>query len=296
MAIQYSGNAQTSTFTPVTKQDIINNVETALLAASWTTISGHATTNLLMQSATTPQGFAIRIRLKDNGGNCVTFSLESTDGVLVGGNSTTVGIFLFPNAGGWVYRITCNKYQAFVYVTPNPVVGRTFAAFGVPFLPTWMAAITTRVGWLQGNAANDTDTTFEASFRGALSGSSAFSFALGQQAMYNSALWTLNGNSSSQIGIVAIPSYVCNTGANTGVGFRWENNSALLIDALISWGSTASNVESKFKGQLWDGLVSTDVYAGDDTAVIDGHNWIVITDNGAGFFNSQRGTLLIATS
>lgn len=296
MAIQYSGNAQTSTFTPSVKQDIINDVETALLAAGWTTISGHGTTNLLMQSATTPQGFAIHVRLKDNGGTCVTFSLESTDGVLVGGNSTTAGIFLNPNSGGYVYRVVCNKYQAFIYATPDPGVGRTFAAFGVPYVPSWVASMTTRVGWLQGNAVSDTDTTNEPSFRSGLSGGTAFGSNMANQAMFNSAIWSFNSNSSNMTGIIGIPAYVCPTGASTSTGYRWENNSALLIDALISWGDTASNVEARFKGQLWDALVSTDAYAGDDTATIDTHNWIVVTDNGTGVTGSSRGTLLIATS
>lgn len=113
MAIPYSGNAQTSTFAPAAKQDIINDVGAALLAAGWTTVSGGTgTTAWKLQSATTPQGYAIRVLMQDNSGNCITFSLESSDGTLVGGNSATVGgAFLIP--GGYTYRIVCSNLRSF---------------------------------------------------------------------------------------------------------------------------------------------------------------------------------------
>src|SRR5690348_17119174 len=131
MAIQYSGNTQTITFSPASKQDIINNVGAALVTAGWTTVSGGTgTTAWKLQSETTPQGYAIRVLMKDNGGNCVTFSLESSDGTLAGGNSTTVGCFLIP--GGYTYKMVLCKYQCFIYAIPYTKNARTFVAFGVP--------------------------------------------------------------------------------------------------------------------------------------------------------------------
>jgi len=293
MSIQYSGNAQTSTFTPTTKQNIIDTIGAALIAAGWTTASGGSgTTNWMLTSATTPQGYAINVRMKDNAGTCVTFSLESTDGVLVGGNSTTVaGGWLIPNAG-YTYRIVCNKYQAFIFATPNlSSVGRAFVAFGVPFLNSWLTSGASRVGWMQGGGLSDTNTAIGVIFRQSLFSPSSFSVT--NQAIYNATIWTVNG-AAPGTGTVAVPSYVATVANQSATGYRWQNNSALLIDALIGWGDTAASAEGKFKGQLWDAVVSTDVYAGDSTATFDTHNWIAITDNNAN--TTGRGTLLIATS
>lgn len=298
MAIQYSGNAQTSTFTPSNKQDIINAVGAALLAAGWTTVSGGSgTTAWKLQSATTPQGFAIRVLMQDNGGTCITFSLESSDGVLVGGNSTTVGgAFLNPTAGG-PFQIVCNKYQAFMYAVPYAAVGGTFAAFGVPFVPSWVASVTSRVGWMMGNAFRDTDTSERYSFRKSLATGETGDYQDGaKQALFDGALWSYNAEQSNSYGI-NLASYTANgvwTGGSGVWGYRWENNAALLIDAILSWGGSAINAEPKFKGQIWDGVVSTDNYAGDSTASFDGHNWTVVTNNNT--LASALGTLLLATS
>jgi hypothetical protein len=294
MSIQYVTGRQNTTFVPTNKQDIINNVETVLLAAGWTTISGHATTNLLMQSAATPQGYAINVRLKDNAGTCVTFSLESTDGVLVGGNSTTVG-GAFVNPGtSLTFRIVANKYQAFLWTSPS-TVARGFAAFGVPYVPSFLTGVTTRIGWMMGNTDTDSDTTVRMSFRTTLIAALGTNTPSAQQAMLNATLWTNNGATAQQ-GMIGLASQIAQVTGNTGMGYRWQDNSALLIDPLISWGDTANTVEGKFKGQLWDAVVATDAYTADITASFDSHNWIVLTDNNVGSTNYLRGSLLLVTS
>jgi hypothetical protein len=290
MAIQYSGNAQTSTFTPTTKQDIINAVGAALLAAGWTTASGGTgTTNWMLTSATTPQGFAINVRMKDNGGTCVTFSLESTDGVLVGGNSTTVGGGYLNPGSAQIFRIVCNKYQAFVFVQ-QPTPARGFVGFGVPWVPSWVQSVTTRIGWMQGNSQTDTDSTVKPSMRTQLynGGNSAPA----TEAMYNTVLWSVNG--AGGVGQVSITTFVPATN-NIATGTYWKSGQALIYDALLSWSSVNSTTAGFVMGQLWDSVVSTDTYTGDLTTTFDSHNWIVLTDNGV--VTAQiRGCILLATS
>jgi hypothetical protein len=290
MAIQYSGNAQTSTFTPTTKQDIINAVGAALLAAGWTTISGGTgTTNWMLQSATTPQGFAINVRMKDNSGTCVTFSLESTDGVLVGGNSTTVGGGFLAPGSAQIFRIVCNKYQAFVFVQqPTPV--KSYVGFGVPWVPSWVQSATTRIGWMEGNTTTDADTTLRASFRTVLYASSV---APATQVIYNTVLWSANA-SSGAAGSIASPPFVVASN-NTLGGAKWVTGQALIYDALIGWGSASSTTAVSYMGQLWDAVISTDTYTGDLTTTFDSHNWIVLTDGGAAS-STLHGCILAATS
>src|SRR5262245_8529454 len=304
MAIQYAaGTKVNTTFVPTNKQTLINNVETQLLAAGWTTVSGSGTTNLLMQSATTPQGYAIRIRLKDNAGTCVTFSLESTDGALTGGNSTTVGgAYINPGAGAVTFRIVANKHQAFIWTSPSSVA-RGFAAFGVPYVPSFLSTVT-RVGWMMGNVAFDTDTTVRPSWRTTLQltvNSNTMGFSA-MQVMCNSSLWSLNNNSAlQQLGALLCPVYesvyVNATTMNT-LAYRWQDLSALLIDPLVAWGEANAGAEAMFKGQLWDAVISTDAYGADLTSTFDTHNWITLTDNNTGASTNAplRGTILLATS
>jgi hypothetical protein len=297
MAIQYSGNAQTSTFIPTNKQDIINAVGAALLAAGWTTASGGTgTTNWMLTSATTPQGCAINVRMKDNGGVCVSFSLESTDGVLVGTNSTTVaGGYLNPGSS-LTFRIVCNKYQAFIYVTPPTTPARGFVAFGVPWMPTWMASVTTRIGWMWGNSSTDTTTTIGVTPRTGLFQSSTGTSNFAQQAMYNSNIWSINSSVNANGCLGLIPVGVAFSGAVLACQY-WETGHSVLSDALIGWGAAAPPTPvAKLKGMLWDAVISSDTTAGDLTTTFDSHNWIVVTDNNAASGVNGRGTLVVATS
>jgi hypothetical protein len=290
MAIQYSGNAQTSTFTPTTKQDIINAVGAALLAAGWTTASGGTgTTNWMLTSATTPQGFAINVRMKDNGGTCVTFSLESPDGVLVGGNSTTVGGGFLAPGSAQIFRIVCNKYQAFVFVQqPTPVKG--YVGFGVPWVPSWVQSATTRIGWMQGNGTTDADVTLRQSFRTALYGTSVVPAT---QVMYNTVIWSANA-AANGAGAIAAPPFVVSPN-NTLGGTKWITGQSLIYDAVFGWGTTAVSTAVTYMGQLWDSVISTDTYTGDLTTTFDSHNWIVLTDSGA-TSATIHGCILVATS
>ncbi|MFZ0662538.1 MAG: hypothetical protein WAM66_07600 [Acidobacteriaceae bacterium] len=298
MAIQYSGNAQTSTFTTATKQDIINAVGAALLTAGWTTVSGGTgTTAWKLQSTTTPQGYAIRVLMQDNGGTCVTFSIESSDGTLSGGNSTTAGGG-FLNPGGYTYRIVCSKYQAIIWATPDPIASRTFVAFGVPSVASWLVSSISRVGWMQGNAITDTDTGTRPSFRTGLGINEANIIYGAQQALLNSTLWSLNstgtGNYMGQIYLAALGAIVANRIVQAAA---YLNGAAIILDALIFWGATSASAIAACYGQLWDSFIIAAALAGDQTAAApDGHAYIVVTDNSNGIIAGMFGTLMVATS
>lgn len=294
MSIQYSGGAHVSTFSPSVKQDIINDVETALLAAGWTTISGHGTTNLLMQSAATPQSLQINVRLKDNGGTCVTFSLENTAGTVVGANSTTAGGGFLSPAGSPTYQVVASKYQAFIYATPYTGLKQSYVAFGVPYVPSWITGLTA-LAWMHGNAQNDTDSTNRQTFR------NSFRVAAGspgsQQVIINGSTWTDNsGNQNNgNICLAALALNPQNSGSGAAyVVTSWSNGSALLVDAIIAWGTASSSATGMYRGQLWDACISTSPYAADSTANFDSHTWTVVTAQSTDW--TGLGTLLLATS
>jgi len=297
MAIQYQDtNRQNTTFSPANKQDLINNIETVLLAAGWTTISGHNTTTLIMQSATTPQALNMQIKVKDNAGTCVTISIQNVSGTKVGSNSTTAGIMLNPGASSKTYRIVANKYQAFIW-TPTPTPAREFAAFGVPFIPTFLVGTITEAMWLQGNAGADTSTTLLKSWRTCLDTvQSGTGLATNVQVLCNGNLWENDNTSAPSTGL-GFPKLVpANVNDASGPScYTWHDGSSNLSDALVGWGLAALTSLAQIRGQLWDGMIASDAYTGDLTTSADSHNWIVITDNNVGITSAlHRGTLFLA--
>jgi hypothetical protein len=299
MAIQYvDTNRQNTTFVPTNKQNLIDNIETVLLAAGWTTISGHGTTTLVMQSATTPQGLNMQIKVKDNSGTCVAVSVQNVAGTKVGNNSTTQGFQLNPGSSSKTYRMVANKYQAFIW-TASPTPAREFAAWGVPYLPSFLNTVVTEAIWGCGNSLSDSSSTIPTSFRTRLDSvtPNVGGWCNTQVICNGNIVDVANGTApgASSLGVLQISTPGNNSYENVKM-YRWHDNSANLVDALIGWGLTTTSDEAKIRGQLWDAMLSSESYAGDLTTVADSHNWIVITDGNNGVGGQfARGALFIAT-
>lgn len=297
MPIQYVDlNRQNTTFTPTNKQDLINNIETVLLAAGWTTISGHNTTTLIMQSATTPAGLKGQIVVKDNAGTCVQISIQNVPGTLVGGNSTTAGFSLNPGASSKLYRIIANKYQFFVF-TRSPTPAREFAWVSVPYVPDFLVGQVTECIVGGSNCFSDSSTSVPTSFRTRLHNvQEGTGNWCNSQTICNGNLVDIANNGApggSSFGTLML---LGNSDDSENIkGFRWHDNSANLSDALLVWGLTNTAAEGKIRGQLWDALLSSESYAADLTTSVDAHNWIAITDTNVGVGGQcPRGTLFIA--
>src|SRR6266566_850296 len=113
MAIQYSGGTlQNSTFSPTTRQHIVDNITTALQTAGWTAISGTpgSSTDVTMESAATAGGAKIRFRFLEPGsGNSAQVTMKHSSG------SPTSQIIYCNPANTW--RIVANQYQFFAFMT-----------------------------------------------------------------------------------------------------------------------------------------------------------------------------------
>jgi hypothetical protein len=297
----HGGSNVASNFVGSTKQQIINGIETAMLAAGWITISGSNTTNLLMQSSLSPdpQNLRIRARIRDNGNNCVVISIENVPGSKVGANGTGNGIQLLPlTARGW--RVIANKYQVFV-LSPGTLENRTFGAFGVPYLPSFLCGKIWEAAWLQANANSDTDTS-SAGFYGCrlcfrvILGTDynyTFNGAVQTQNLCNGYLWE-NQVASSSANQQLMSMFSSYNGTVPSAHRYWHDGSAILSDPLIIWGTT-NTTEGTIKGQLWDAFVSSDTYVMDTIlSNIDSRNWQVITHSNVGIANPIRGSLVVA--
>jgi len=298
MAIQYQDtNRQNATFTPTNKQNLIDNLETVLLAAGWTTISGHGTTTLVMQSATTPQGLNGQIKVKDNAGSCVQISIQNVAGTKVGGNSTTAGFSLNPGASSKTYRVVANKYQFFIW-TPTPTPAREFAFVTIPSIPSFLVGIITECIVGGSNCFSDSSASIPNSFRTRTQYVQPNVGNWGNcQVICNGNIVDIANNSASGASSLGTLLLLSNSESTENVkGFRWHDNSANLSDALLVWGLTSTSDEGKIRAQLWDAFFSSESYGGDLTTTADAHNWIVITDANAGVGGSlPRGTLFLAT-
>jgi hypothetical protein len=305
MAVVYSGGTYiNTTFTGGTKTNICNNVETQLVAAGWTTISGTGTTNVLLQSAAAPgSGNQGRVRLKDNGGNCVQVTIENVSGTAVQPSSTTSGGNLLP-AASKVFRILASKFRFEVF-TPWPTVAREFVMAGIVYVPSAYNGVITEAIYQCCNSCLDGDTTLRNSLRNfpyAGIGSNSCGIVNG-----NVNNWTNNANTacgSVQVRYMS-NSYVTNYNTNNFPGqanlYRWHDLALDVSDVLIGWGLAAASDEALIRGQLFDYCYISDAFAADTT-----DSW---TDQSAthSFFNltnsysgtagaSMRGSFWVATS
>jgi len=250
-----------------------------------------ASPEILMQSATTAWSVATRIRFRDLGGSCITFSLENSTSVLQGVSTTGAGGYLQPSAGR-TFRIIANRYQAFVF-QPVTTVARAFVGFGTPYLPTFLQGVLTECGWMQCNSQGDADATLRPSMRTAMRPGP--SQPCNHQCIANAVLMECAGqNNNPMYGMLGVLSPLLPpSGLNAGwLGIPWHDSSYLMLEPLLSWGSAisysqaSSSAQPLLRGQLWDCTLVCSSLAGDQTSTFDSHNWFVLTDNNSSEFST----------
>lgn len=296
------GDVNTTYTSDGTKQNLINAIETALLAAAWTTVSGHATTNLLMQTHSTPYPLQANFRFRDNGGTSIQITVENTSGSVAGPGGTGNGVSLTP-VNTRVFRVIANPYQFFILVPGTYNAACTFAFGGVPYVPSFVTGVTA-AGLVMGNSESDGDTSTRLSWRTNLTPVTS-NFTIGLfQTLWNASLF--NGTNTAPGSAPACPCLLVPMMANlAAIGtttatwnqpYRWAGLQIHSGDPLICWGLTGYSDEPQIRGQLWDALVVCDAYTGDSTSSWDSHNWFAITNNNTGLAgNGARGTLFVVT-
>lgn len=306
MPVQYSAGPRVSATTIcATKTDVLNMMEAQLVLAGWSVISGSGTTNRLFQSGTTSQGLALRARVKDNGGTCVQFSIESTDGTKVGTNSTLGGGSITPID---TYRVIANPFQFMVYAPANYALNRKFVMVCCPYIPA-PNAVPTRAGFLICDSQADANATLFHCWRTTmLVGSTQPGAAPNCQMLWANSIWeTVNASITQWQALVqAVCLMSCNGsggvtgGPTTPLLYQWENLANMTSDAFVGWATSQLTDPILLRAQLWDALFVFGAYPGDTTGVWDGHNWITPTNNNTGgILNSSvnpRCSVFVTTS
>ncbi|HET6887812.1 MAG TPA: hypothetical protein VFH87_07795 [Candidatus Udaeobacter sp.] len=277
--IQYSdGTVVDTLFTSNgTRRQLIDQWETAVSTAGWSVVSGGGSADKVYESATTPDGFKIRVRAKDVGGNCAQFTLKD-NGVLESEISYTFPVNTFP------YRIWANKYQYFLFRSGTDMtINRAFVGMGVPWLSSFMVDYMQAfpyAGWCCRNGATDVDTNaVSASWRKNVSGTAAT----------GPDVWRGTAFASNNKVLVG-PALPTNIGLANYV--TWEDGTHQLCEPLLvvprSGGSSYM-----VAGQLWDSVLNTKPYDSEAVRQITGKSWRVLTHQAA---TATQGTLMLLTN
>ena len=269
MSIMYAGGVnRNSLVAGDTAALITNNIQAELLAAGWTVGAGGAG-DWRMDSAITPAGRQIRVRLLAAAPDCQIILSDVAEAILPAGQLGLLG-----EAPGRVFRVIANRYQFFAF-TPGLYVTHTFAFASCFFVPPFLAVVHAA---LSGANHNGTIYTF-------------------RNAMYHHSqdftwLWDMNGvhyNGGSAPGSLQL-SFQGNPLAHANVGFRWHDNSFDAYDAVLVFGATAAVDEGKKAGLLWDAFVCSGDFPDGTFVTYDGKQFVNI---GVSIVGAQRGTLFV---
>lgn len=296
MAIQYASGTKINTL--ITVNDIASlcsAIDSALTGAGWTITTTSSSTDHIYQSALTPQGNQVKVRVWDGGGTCVRLRMMNTAQTIAQANSC----FLYVTTST-PYRLICNQYQFTIFV-PGSLSSRNFVMGSALFIPPHLVTMgLTTCAFILGNGNSDTDTSnLTGSFRTALT-SRGFVDASPAQGwtILNATPVEYDGLSTDAFAHVGLPAIATmQSAALDGIsGYRWHDDSALILEPLVLWGAPTLDDEGKLRGQLWDAFIATDSYTADITTPVDSHNYYNITDSNDGTLAtpaSMRGSIFV---
>jgi hypothetical protein len=297
MSLRFSGGPYANyTFTQSTgtRLEIMQGLQYALTLAGWTTISS-STSIIIMQTQTTPESLAMRIKIYDPGSGSTRVDIMNVSQALTSGDC-----WLTP-AANKIWRVVACPYQFFIYTQMSMYNACEFVAAGTPALPPWLVGYTTQCGWIKGNSNGD-GGGWTGSFRTELSGFNADYYS------HWSGFWNhqyIDRNPANEYyrtgDMTLVTTGIGYTGTSTNgasgnQGRRWVDNTLNLSDPLIGWGASAIADEARIMGQLWDCAIASDAFAADLTVTIGTHNGITMTSSNTGSTASPAGTLIVCYS
>ena len=262
--------------------------------------SGTHTMNseILFKTATTPQGYNICCRARDNAANCIQLSIESSDGAKVGTNDGNHGASMLPGVGK-TYRIVANKYQFGLWVSADYATAREFAFVSCPYIFSFFSSIS-YLGLLVSNTVADNSTQHPTNNWRYSAVDQGRNTLPNFQVLYNTSIWENTNTVFNAATYVSMPLLVSLMGPQfdnaiiTGTSrmYRYANNDDITSDALVSWGLTNFGDEPQIRCQLWDALLIYDNFTGDTTTSFDSHNWIAVTSSNS---SSTKVALFLVT-
>lgn len=298
MAIQYAGGTLINTTTVVTSMATLHAaIDSALTGAGWTITTTTSSTDKIYRSVATAAGNQIKVRVW-TGTNCVRIRMMNTAETI----AQTDSCYLYPSTST-SYQIIANRYQ-FVIFVPGSVSSRNFVIASSIYIPPHLVSFgLTTAAIILGDGQTDTDTSNSVgSFRTTLNARGDTGFAPSQGwSILNSTAVDYNAiaaDSNSHPGLPALVSFQ-SSAIHEVSGYRWHDNSALIVEPLIAWGAPDIDEEAKIRGQLWDSVIVTESFPQDTTATIDSRTFFNLTNNCDGSATlpaSMRGSLWVVSA
>jgi len=285
-----------------TRLEIMQGLQYALNLAGWTTISS-STSTIIMQTQTTPESLAMRVKIYDPGSGSARVQIMNVSQALTSGDC-----WLTP-AANKTGRVVACPYQFFIYTQMSMYNACEFVAAGTPALPPWLVGVTTECGWMSGNAIGDGGGLVYSFRNGYLPGDANYYTRWSGFRSTSSTSNMINRNANDDYydsGDLVITSSVPGRSTYDEAGYqsswpcqRWIDGTMIFADTYIIFGTTSSLDEGKIQGQMWDAASCSVVFTGDTCLNIGGHAAIAITHNqtsyGAGYSGQTvPGTLFIA--
>jgi hypothetical protein len=297
MAIQYAGGTLVNTTTTVTDKATLHAaIDSALTGAGWTITTTTSSTDKIYRCVLTPQSNQIKVRVY-TGTNCVRVKMMNTGETINQSDSC----YLFPNTST-TYQIIANQYQFAIFV-PGSLSSRNFVFGSAIYIPPHLVSFgLSTAAFIMGDGQTDTDATNTVgSFRTSLNSRGLVGFAPSQGwSILNSTAVEYNAIAADSSAHPGLPSLVGfqSTATHAITGYRWHDDSALIVEPLIAWGAPTVDSEARLRGQLWDSILVTESYPADSTALIDSHTYYNLTNNNDGNVTlpaSMRGSLFIVS-
>lgn len=237
--------------------------------------------SVLMESATQANVTnPIRIRFKDNRGNCIQVTVENSAGTLAGtsGTGNGQGGCLLP-AAAKTFRILASQFHGMIF-TPGVSSAREFVHFGMPFVPDDLTGVTD-IGFVLSNSQNDGSSSSVPCWRYGPHVNIGSNTPQSNSGIYNSNLFeqAQNTNHNGAFQCCTLGNFT-DAGASSTSGYRWKNDAKRLAEVLLSWGATAMSDEGKLAGIFYDIAHIADTFAIDSTDTFNGHTWFNLS-NGA---------------
>lgn len=268
MSLQKAGGTNIdNTVTPAAATNLVDHLETHLVSAGWTIISGSGTDAIKFQSAATPDGMQIRILTGVSGSD---MSLEMRN---VGETATgTAGCIRLTVNGADSWRLMANKYGFVLFQDTTPVTFLTSGAkkwciCGTLYLESFLTPTVTEVGFLMGDHLSTGSSVHQRSFRNELSLAGRPAVF---QGLYNGTLMEIHNDTSGSttstlMGSPALafmsmlPSANQQFVSNPDMNLQWATGEFPVMDPLVMWGTPDKSTNLKrIRGQMFDVLVSMD--------------------------------------
>lgn len=288
MALQKAGgtNVDATSSAPAAATNLVDFLETQLVNAGWTIISGAGTDAIKFETAAQADGHKIRIVTSVSGSDVgleLRNASESATGATANIRLTVDGV------SDWI--IMANRYSFCVYEDTAPAAiisgnAKKWAMAGVLYLESFLTPTVTEAGYLFGDHRSTSSATHYHSFR--------VTPALNRNVASNSLLYngtivdTTNSTSSNQeegSPTFVVPHFPTQQSegysGNPTKQYQWITGEHFAFDPLLAWGANPLLNMAQARGQMFDIiLVLDDNLTRNDTVTIGLDTFRVVNDPG----------------